>query len=91
LPWTSTLDLNVAYAPSWVEGLQFKVDVFNVLNSSDAITVNEFGEDAAGNPQAGGVYGAGHPRAGQRRGNLYGTATDWQEPRWVRLMVQYDF
>ena len=48
-------------------------------------------EDAAGNPQAGGVYGAGHPRAGQRRGNLYGTATDWQEPRWVRLMVQYDF
>jgi hypothetical protein len=40
----------VAYKPSWAEGLQFKVDVFNVLNSTKVISVNEIGEDASGNP-----------------------------------------
>ena len=75
LPWTTTLDLNVSYKPSWMEGLQFKVDVFNVLNSRDATTVNEFGEDAAGNPQP----------------EIYQAANGWQEPRSVRFMVQYDF
>ena len=75
LPWTTSLDLNVAYHPGWMEGLQFKVDVFNVFNSRDAVTVNEFGEDAAGNPQP----------------DVYKMATGWQEPRSVRFMVQYDF
>jgi hypothetical protein len=74
-PWTTSLDLNVAYKPSFVEGLQFKVDVFNVLNSRDATSVNEFGEDAAGNPQPA----------------VYKVPTGWQNPRSVRFMVQYDF
>ncbi|NUS61272.1 MAG: TonB-dependent receptor, partial [Lysobacter sp.] len=75
LPWSTTLDLNVAYKPSWAEGLQFKIDVFNVFNSREAITVNEFGEDTAGNPQP----------------EIYKIATNWQDPRAVRFMVQYDF
>lgn len=32
LPWDQRLDLNVVYKPAAVKGLQFKVDVFNVLN-----------------------------------------------------------
>ncbi len=76
-PWTTTLDLNVAFRPSWLPGLQFKVDVFNVLNSNKVISINEIGEDASGNPI---------PVA-----NTYRTPTAWQTPRSVRFMVQYDF
>ncbi|WP_271679448.1 TonB-dependent receptor [Thermomonas mangrovi] len=86
LPWTQTLDLNVAYKPAWAKGLQFKVDVFNVLNADKAITVVEQGEDASGNPQAGGNFQNGNPRA-----NIYKMPTGWQAPRSVRFMVQYDF
>ena len=52
-----------------------KVDVFNVFNSRKAVTVNEFGEDAGGNPQP----------------NIYQSANGWQTPRAVRFMVQYEF
>lgn len=76
-PWSTNLDLNVAYKPSWAEGLQFKVDVFNVLNSSKVISVNEIGEDAGGSPA--------------NVANTYLTPTAWQTPRSVRFLVQYDF
>ena len=76
-PWTTNIDFNVAYQPSWLEGLQFKVDVFNVLNSRKVISVNEVGESAAGDPR---------PQV-----NTYLTPTAWQTPRSVRFMVQYDF
>jgi len=76
-PWTHTLDLNVAYKPTWMEGLQFKVDVFNVFNADKPLSVNEVGEDAAGNPV---------PQI-----PTYLTPTSWQTPRSVRFMVQYDF
>ena len=76
-PWTTTLDLNVSYAPAWMEGLQFKMDVFNVLNSRKPVSVNELGEDSSGNPAS--VQ------------NTYLTPTAWQTPRPVRFMVQYDF
>ncbi len=36
MPWTKTLDLNVAYKPTWLAGLQLKADVFNVFNSQTA-------------------------------------------------------
>lgn len=76
-PWTQTLDLNAAYKPAWFEGLQFKVDVFNVFNNAKPISVNELGEDSAGDPTT--VV------------NTYRTPTAWQSPRSVRLMLQYDF
>ncbi|WP_374383402.1 TonB-dependent receptor domain-containing protein [Thermomonas sp.] len=75
LPWTQTLDLNVAYKPAWAKGLQFKVDVFNVLNADKAVTVVEQGESASGAPQP----------------TIYKVPTGWQTPRSVRFMVQYDF
>ena len=76
-PWSTTLDLNVAYKPSWAKGLQLKMDVFNILNSDKPLSVSETGEDANGDPR---------PVA-----NSYLTPTSWQTPRSVRFMVQYDF
>lgn len=76
-PWTHTLDLNVAYKPTWMEGLQFKMDVFNVFNADKVVSVNEVGEDASGSPT--------------NVANTYLTPTAFQTPRSVRFMVQYDF
>ncbi|MFC7300845.1 TonB-dependent receptor [Cognatiluteimonas weifangensis] len=75
LPWTSQLDLNVVYQPNWAEGLQFKVDVFNVLNSQKVTSVIETAEDAA----------SGSPSP------TYLLPASFQQPRSVRFMVQYDF
>lgn len=41
LPWTHRYDLNVAYKPNFVKGLQFRVDVFNVFNSQTVVNVTE--------------------------------------------------
>lgn len=75
LPWTSRFDLNVAYRPAFAEGLQFKVDVFNLFDSQKVVAVNETGEVAA--------TGAAS--------ELYLAPTAFQAPRSVRFMVQYDF
>jgi hypothetical protein len=75
LPWTQNLDLNVAWAPNFVEGLQFKIDVFNVFNSQEVTSVNEVAEVAA----------TGAPS------ETYLAPTSFQAPRAVRFMVQYDF
>ena len=75
LPWTNSLDLNVAYAPQWAKGLQFKVDVFNVFNTQKVTAVSEVAEDGTtGNPLA-----------------TYDLARSTQAPRSMRFMVQYDF
>ncbi|MGN7831906.1 TonB-dependent receptor [Pseudoxanthomonas sp. 22568] len=75
LPWTNSVDLNLAYRPSWAEGLQFKVDVFNAFGSDKYTSVNEIGED--------GTTGA--------RSETYLLPASFQAPRSVRFMVQYDF
>lgn len=75
LPWTKTLDLNIAYRPAFVEGLQFKMDVFNVLNAQKRTRVSEIAEDGA----------TGQPL------ETYLVPTSFQAPRSVRFMVQYDF
>ncbi|HVK50691.1 MAG TPA: TonB-dependent receptor [Pseudoxanthomonas sp.] len=76
-PWTTTFDLNVAYRPSFAEGLTFKVDVFNLFNADKPTAVDEEGEDDLGSPAG--------------AANTYLTPVSWQAPRSVRLMVQYDF
>lgn len=75
LPWSSNLDLNLAYTPNWAKGLMFKVDVFNVLNKQQVISVVETAEDAA----------TGLPS------DTYLLPASWQSPRSVRFMVQYQF
>ena len=75
LPWTTTLDLNLAYRPAFAPGLQVKMDVFNILNTQKVIAVSDVAEDSAtGNPLSTYLL----PRA-------------YQAPRSVRFMVQYDF
>ena len=76
LPWSKKLDLNVAWTPAFADKhLTFKVDVFNVLNSQEAINVVEQGEDGSGNWQP----------------NVWKSVNGYQAPRSVRFMVQYDF
>ena len=75
LPWTNSIDLNLAYAPKWAPGLWFKVDVFNVLNNQKRIAVTEVAEDGA----------TGVPL------NTYLLPRAFQSPRSVRFMIQYDF
>ncbi|MET1160974.1 MAG: Oar protein, partial [Pseudoxanthomonas sp.] len=75
LPWTNNLDLNIAYRPAAIEGLQFKVDIFNVFDSQEVTSVSEIAEDAV----------TGLPVS------TYLMPTSYQQPRSVRFMVQYDF
>ena len=75
LPWTTNLDFNVAYRPAFLEGLQLKVDVFNVFNSQKVTAVNEVAE----------VPETGLPS------ETYLQPVSFQAPRSVRFMVQYDF
>ncbi|WP_140910212.1 TonB-dependent receptor [Cognatiluteimonas lumbrici] len=75
LPWTTQIDLSASYRPMWMEGLQFKVDVFNILNSQKVTSVVETAEVAA--------TGAAS--------NTYLLPASFQQPRSVRFMVQYDF
>ncbi|PZP63377.1 MAG: hypothetical protein DI597_04970 [Pseudoxanthomonas spadix] len=77
LPWTNSIDLNVAYAPLWAPGLQFKIDVFNVFNNQKVTAVSEVAEN--------GYQTDGTPL------NTYGLARAYQAPRSARFMVQYDF
>ncbi len=75
LPWTQRLDLNVAYRPAFVEGLQFKMDVFNVFDSQEVTSVSEIAEDPAGGAAV----------------ETYRAPASFQAPRTVRFLVQYDF
>ena len=75
LPWTTNVDMNIAWAPSFVEGLQFKMDVFNLFNSRKVTSVSEIAEDAATGDNL----------------ETYLLPTSFQAPRSVRFMVQYDF
>jgi outer membrane receptor protein involved in Fe transport len=75
LPWTQQYDLNVSYQPTWLEGLQLKMDVFNVFNKQKVTSVNEQAEISA--------TGAAS--------NTYLLPASFQAPRSVRFRVQYDF
>ena len=75
LPWTQQYDVNFAYRPNWAKGLQFKVDVFNVFNKQKTTSIIETAEDAGSGSAA----------------NTYQLPASFQQPRSVRLMVQYEF
>ncbi|TWI06324.1 hypothetical protein IP90_00590 [Luteimonas cucumeris] len=75
LPWTTDVDINVAWRPAFAEGLQFKMDVFNILNSRKVVERNETGEGSASLAPL----------------ETFLLPTAFQSPRYVRFMVQYDF
>jgi hypothetical protein len=56
-PWIYNIDLGVQYRPAFFEeNLTVSLDVFNVFNFQDALLVNDFREDAAGDTEY--SYGA---------------------------------
>ncbi len=75
LPWTTRLDLNVAYKAPFLKGLQFKVNVFNVMNKQIPQTVNEQYNDGSG---------------GNVVSTAYGRVISYTSPRYVRFTAQYD-
>jgi len=75
LPWTRQFDLNVSYTPDWLKGLQVKLDIFNVFNSQQTTSVSETAED----PGSGAAV------------STYMLPLSTLTPRYVQLMVQYDF
>jgi hypothetical protein len=75
LPWNWTLSPNVVYTPNWARGLTLQLDMINAFNNAKPITINEVGE-----------------RNGQPfYGSSYNVPSDYQTPRYFRLMAQYDF
>lgn len=48
MPYEKRLDMNVAYKPSILKGVEFKVDVFNVTNSQTATARQETYDDGTG-------------------------------------------
>jgi hypothetical protein len=75
LPWTKTVDLSFAYTPMWADGLMMKVDVFNVFNEQEVIAVEDRAEDPT----------TGTPAS------TYLVPRAYQQPRYFRFMLQYDF
>ncbi len=66
LPWTHRLDLNVAYKPRFVEGLEVRLDVFNVFNRQPVQNVTEaYNNGTAVNSLYGTPLSLSAPRSGR--------------------------
>ena len=74
LPWTTRLDLNVAYSPAWVPGLMAKLDVFNVANRQVTQSIQE--QLNSGSTQT--------------RLDSYHRVLSTQTPRYGRFTVEYN-
>lgn len=80
--WFYQLDLSLTFTPDFVAELpghmQFRIDVFNVLDASATTDLDEFGETYAGR-------GVGTPS------EFYGTPTAYQTPRRIQMVAQWTF
>lgn len=74
LPWTTRLDLNLAYMPAFLPGLTAKVDVFNVANRQTVQSVSE-------------MLNSGST---QTLLDSYGRVLSTQTPRYARFTVEYN-
>lgn len=74
LPWTTRLDMNVAYMPAMVPGLAVKLDVFNVANRQTTQSVQE-------------LLNSGST---QTRLDSYHRVLSTQTPRYARFTVEYN-
>lgn len=79
-PWSTQLNLNVAYLPSWADGkLTLQADIINVLNRQTAGAYNPRYENGS---------------AADRRNTpnkFYGQEIQISAPRSLRLTARYDF
>jgi outer membrane receptor for ferrienterochelin and colicin len=73
LPWTTQLDLNVTFKPTFIKGLSIKADWFNAFNTQTTTRMN----DVHDTDDAGAVS------------PTYGQITARQSPSSVRLTVEY--
>lgn len=69
-----TTDLNFQYTPSWMPGLKFKADVFNVFNRQVGEAVEE----------------RRHARGATAVQNIYGLIQSYSAPRSAKITVSYD-
>ncbi|MYN01485.1 TonB-dependent receptor [Pseudoduganella sp. DS3] len=74
LPTERRLDLSMTYAPNYMKGLAFKMDVFNVFNSQKVTARRETYDD-----------GSGHGILAN-----YGEARSLQDARSVKFTVEYN-
>ena len=75
LPWTTQLDLNVTFKPTFIKGLSIKGDWFNVFNTQTTTRVNDVHDTDD--------VGATSP--------TYGQITSRQSPSSIRLTVEYTY
>lgn len=84
-PWTTQVDLSVAYIPKWADGnLTLQVDIFNLFNSQKATRLNEV-RDLNRDGSNGG------PGTAFKQNPNYMSPVDLQAPRAVRLTARYQF
>jgi hypothetical protein len=80
--WLTQLDLSLTLIPAFAEKMpgqfQFRIDVFNVFDSSNSTDLDEQGENFEGE-------GVGSPS------EFYGTPTAYQTPRRISLVAQWKF
>ncbi|MCX7513288.1 TonB-dependent receptor [Frateuria hangzhouensis] len=75
-PWQTRVDLSLAYRPAFAEHkLAFKLDVFNVFDKQTVLQTEPH------------LY----PRSGSTISNTYHEALYFQDPRYMRLSVSYDY
>lgn len=75
-PWTYNLDVSARYMPSAVRGLTLGVDIFNIFDFDSETEVYEIEEED---------YSPGTPDP------FYKLPTAYQEPRYFRFSVEYQF
>jgi len=75
LPWDVRLDMNVAYRPSFLKGLTFKVDVYNVANKQVAQNIDE-------------IYNVSSTTDVSP---TYGRVLSYTQPRSVKLSAEYNY
>ncbi|TAA12152.1 TonB-dependent receptor [Pseudoxanthomonas winnipegensis] len=74
-PWTYTVNPNVVYKPTWLQGLSVQLSVLNAFNTIKPLQVYEQMRDED--------Y--------DRTYNNYKVGKYYTTPRYVRFQVQYDF
>ena len=76
LPWTTSLDLGLAYTPGFLNNqLKASIDVFNVFNTQEVQSYVEYAD----------ANGAGTPY------HSYQKILSYNTPRSVRFQLSYDF
>lgn len=77
-PWQFQVNASVAYTPHWMEGLTLGATVVNLFNRQTPGAFNPF-------------YAASPYRGSADYNQTYGQPMHRMSPRYVRLMVRYEF